>query len=304
MALRPDEVDPARLMSLQLLGAGDMTKVYLSTLHPPRADDDGDNLTEAPGRIVAEKQIDWHEWSMGTLEQRTWTREVEALHTLNHPNVVRLLGIQSDLKPLGLILEFCAGLDLFKLLHGGGAGRVALTWAQQRKMSLDSALAMEHLHSQNPPLLHRDLKSLNLFLDMPLSGPADVPLVKVADFGLARRLPAELGPNGRRRQMTSCVGTLEWMAPEVFCGLEYDEKVDVYSFGIVLHEIMCRAIPFKDVEPRDLKETVLMGARPDVNLMPARCPEVLKDLMKLCWTRSPVKRPGFEKIVHFLRATI
>lgn len=88
---------------------------------------------------------------------------------------------------------------------------------------------MNYLHSFSVPILHRDLKSLNILLDQFL-----VP--KIADFGWTRLLADK---------MTAKVGTFQWMAPEVIAGSNYTEKADVYSFGIILWEIASREPPYK-----------------------------------------------------------
>ncbi|CAK0825790.1 unnamed protein product, partial [Prorocentrum cordatum] len=91
---------------------------------------------------------------------------------------------------------------------------------------------MAYLHGMDPPVVHRDLKSLNVLLHEPLLWPSDVPLAKVTDFGLAKVHYASV-PIGRG--MTKGVGTVQWMAPEMMNGSEsYTDKVDVYAYGILL----------------------------------------------------------------------
>lgn len=96
-------------------------------------------------------------------------------------------------------------------------------------MALDAARGVLYLHSFNPPILHRDLKSLNLLLDEAFR-------TKLADFGWTRTLA---------NYMTSKIGTYQWMAPEVIAGQVYTEKADVFSFGIILWEIAAREPPYR-----------------------------------------------------------
>jgi mitogen-activated protein kinase kinase kinase 9 len=110
-------------------------------------------------------------------------------------------------------------------------------------MALDIAKGMFFMHSLKPPLLHRDLKSLNLLLSEKVEGPNDYVNVKIADFGLARRMGAE------GMMMTGRAGTFNWMAPETHDGLDYNEKADVYSYGIVIWEILAREPPFGNLAP-------------------------------------------------------
>merc|ERR1719223_1913625 len=102
---------------------------------------------------------------------------------------------------------------------------------------------MEYLHNFSPQIIHRDLKSLNLLLRDEVKSNKDRPFVKVSDFGVARMKEEEWG------QMTVGAGTQHWMAPEVFKGGDYDEKVDIYSFSMVLFEVICREVPFEDEDP-------------------------------------------------------
>merc|ERR1719409_2333242 len=106
-------------------------------------------------------------------------------------------------------------------------------------MAKHTAAAMDYLHQFHPQIIHRDLKSLNLLLERPVNSPHDTPHVKVTDFGLARMMDVSLTDT----HMTAGVGTPYWMAPEIFAGTTYDEKVDVYSYGMVLFEILARRIP-------------------------------------------------------------
>merc|ERR1712062_627531 len=110
-------------------------------------------------------------------------------------------------------------------------------------MCTDVAKAMEYLHKFNPQIIHRDLKSLNILLSTPVVSTRDIPFMKISDFGLARM--KESG-GGEWEKMTKDVGTMHWMAPEVHTGKAYNEKADIYSYAMVLFEILCREIPFDE----------------------------------------------------------
>mmetsp|Transcript_58859 Transcript_58859/g.155030 ORF Transcript_58859/g.155030 Transcript_58859/m.155030 type:complete len:199 (+) Transcript_58859:98-694(+) len=179
----------------------------------------------------------------------------------------------------------------------------------------DVASAMEYLHGLTPPIIHRDLKSLNLLLARPLLHHHDLPKVKVADLGLSRTLKATQGVEGpdsdksfstskSHDRMTMEVGTAQWMAPEVHMSESYNEKVDVYSFAMVLYEVAWQRIPFFDEENRSSfsVERVILGVRPDISRLPPGCPEELPALIKVCWARSPAGRPRFSKVYPWLKA--
>lgn len=302
-------VEATRLTLLSLIGEGGCAQVFYAFLRDQTAQDPEVPLDPRP---VAVKRIDLGDDSMmGFREQRIFDREVAALRALDHPNIVKLLGTQSQAKPLTLILELCCGGSLFCLLHCSCVPEVELSWAQQRKMCLDIARAMDHLHTRNPPILHRDLKSPNILLHVPLTGPGDLPFLKLADFGLARNLPvagdmpAALGAchcEVAPRRLTGSIGTWQWMAPEVFCGLPYNTKADVYPFGIVLHEILSRVPPFNDEEPSEVRRKVVTGARPPLALLPIACPEDVQHLMQACWSRHATQRPDYRCITNVLES--
>merc|ERR1712061_110855 len=153
-------------------------------------------------------------------------------------------------------------------------------------------------HQFKPQIIHRDLKSLNLLLSKPVLNDKDVPLVKVSDFGLSRM--KDQTPEEDWGKMTIAAGTCHWMAPEVFIGNKYDEKVDVYSYGMILFEIICREIPFEDEEPANVGRITQKGARPDLEAVPPDCPPVLQSLMIKCWDQSPEARPPFTDVMQSL----
>merc|ERR1712113_1320843 len=152
-------------------------------------------------------------------------------------------------------------------------------------------MGMDYLHKFQPQIIHRDLKSLNLLLAEPVLNSDTTPFVKVSDFGLSRM--KDNAPGEDWGKMTIAAGTCHWMAPEVFTASSYDHKVDVYSYSMILFEIICREIPFEEEEPARVGQLTVTGTRPDLEAVPPDCPAVLKDLMIACWAHEPPKRPDF-----------
>ncbi|KAF4726754.1 protein kinase kinase kinase [Perkinsus olseni] len=271
------EIDPAELQQEERIGRGSTAEVYRGTWK---------------GKTVAIK-----EFRTDNRKNLILKRELEA--TLKfcaeacHPNIVRFYGAALSTAPLLLVTEYCAGGSVFHFVYK----RTTLwdTSLQQKlKMCLDVARAMRYLHSVDPPMLHRDLKSLNLLLAHPLDGPSDEPVVKVTDFGLARA-KAE-----RDESMTRKVGTIWWMAPEVLDSTHYDERADIYSYAIVCYEILSEMPPFRELNPIKVTMKILSGERPDLYDIPPDVPASLIAMLTQCWSAECGDRLSFAEIVKSL----
>lgn len=174
--------------------------------------------------------------------QRNFLKEVAVLRSLSHRNVLRFIGVLYRDKKLHLVTEYVPGGSLKDLIHNN---ELVLPWQCRIRFAKDIACGMNYLHSQN--IIHRDLNSLNCLV-------REDKTVIVADFGLARiiksgnckssnRLTVDsIGTVNRkyrqRRQRYTVVGNPYWMAPEMMKMMKYDEKVDIFSFGIVLCEVI------------------------------------------------------------------
>jgi len=218
-------------------------------------------------------------------------RELSVLTNVQHRNIVQLYGIVVDQHPVQLCLEYCEGGSLFELLHI--TYTVPLSWRQRLVMLCDTAVAMDYLHSFNPKIVHRDLKSLNILLLHRIRKETDQPHIKVCDFGFAR----EHEPGAI---MTKGAGTLQWMAPEVYSSTDYTEAADIFSFAIVGFEVICRRIPsIKDIRSDQFHWAIRRGMRPDITdpkCLPEQVPAGLIDIIVSCWNQEPTERPSFNKI--------
>lgn len=207
-------------------------------------------------------------------------KEGEMLSQLRHPNIVLFMGIVMEPPNFCLVTEFVSRGNLFDVLHESGE---KLDWTQKLTMLIGIASGMNYLHRQNPPIIHRDLKSFNVLI-------AQNWTAKLADFG-----------GSRRKQMTAAMtkmGTPQWCAPEILREDNYNEKVDVWSFGCVLWEIVTEEKPFRDVTPL---RVMFMVGQEGKSLVPPAKPLVLAQLMKDCWLR-PELRPSFQRILKILTA--
>jgi len=251
--------------------------------------------TRKENTVVAIKQIT-EDAQMRSEQQLAFVREMSVLTQVRHENLVQLYGVCLDSRPLRIVTEYCGGGAAFELLHG--SPHIDVVYAQQIKMCRDTARAMCYLHTFNPMIIHRDLKSLNMLLDKPVTGSSDVPWIKVCDFGVAK-FQVQAGTWG---QMTNQAGTQHWMAPEMWTSSTYDEKVDIFSFAMVIYEIICREVPFEEEEPADVGKYTVAGIRPDMDAVPPDCPVELISLMKACWAQDPLERPSFTEVLRQIEA--
>jgi serine/threonine protein kinase len=155
------------------------------------------------------------------------------------------------------------------------------------------ANGMNYLHSYKPlPILHRDLNPSNILLEENLNA-------KVSDFGLSR-FKKESG------SMTVAVGSCAYMAPEVFRGEKYNEKADVYGFGIVCWEMCTCADPCCGEKPPVVaSKAALENWRPPLNNVSSKMGLVTvqqpwRYLIESCWASNPNSRPSFQQILQFL----
>eukprot|EP00928_Gymnodinium_smaydae_P035659 TRINITY_DN2505_c0_g1_i2.p1 TRINITY_DN2505_c0_g1~~TRINITY_DN2505_c0_g1_i2.p1 ORF type:complete len:526 (+),score=113.34 TRINITY_DN2505_c0_g1_i2:74-1651(+) len=306
----PDwEVDPSELVFQECLGVGTSAEVHraswygtdvaVKVLLPRRSGRAGNGGDTAADDVTAARD-------------REFRRELAVLPSLRHPHLVLFMGASTIGRPL-IVSELCAGGALFRLLHQ--RPDVCLTWPQRQKIALDATKGLGFLHLRR--VVHRDVKSLNMLLAAPCTGPADVVLVKIADFGLSRRLPIQepvslsvtsltaAGTSNEGHVMTAGIGTWQWMAPEVLDGRDYDEKADVYSFGMVLFELLARRVPFDDVglAPDEVVAAVVRGCRPFLGHVPASAPSGLRATMQRCWDPNSSLRPSFQGMLDLLRSS-
>ncbi|XP_053680664.1 LIM domain kinase 1 [Anopheles nili] len=234
--------------------------------------------------------------------QKNFLKEVAVLRSLSHHNVLRFIGVLYKDKKLHLVTEFIPGGSLKELIHDSGQ---PLSWEQRISFARDISSGMSYLHSMN--IIHRDLNSLNCLV-------REDGTVIVADFGLARIIKQPLvssgydkcssgngtiGRRGRpRRQRYTVVGNPYWMAPEMMRGNKYDEKVDIFSFGIMLCEIIGRVQADPDFLPRlpdfGLNQVVFREK------FCGQCPEPFYRIAFLCCDLNPDKRPPFQLLEVWL----
>ncbi|XP_043215086.1 mitogen-activated protein kinase kinase kinase 7-like [Amphibalanus amphitrite] len=226
------------------------------------------------GRDVAVKKVETEQ------EKRAFLNELHQLQRVSHPNIVELIGACTKPDYVCLVMEYAEGGSLYSVLHSDpkptyNAGH-AIWWC------LQCAEGVQYLHEMR--LVHRDLKPPNLLLlDYGRK-------LKICDFGTLCDV---------KTHMTNSRGSAAWMAPEVFEGNNYTEKCDVFSFGIILWEVLARRQPFQHIGGHAFRImwAVHSGKRPHLI---QGCPEVLDCLMRRCWEKDAVLRPYMSEVVQIL----
>eukprot|EP00009_Paramoeba_aestuarina_P002419 CAMPEP_0201508716 /NCGR_PEP_ID=MMETSP0161_2-20130828/1986_1 /ASSEMBLY_ACC=CAM_ASM_000251 /TAXON_ID=180227 /ORGANISM="Neoparamoeba aestuarina, Strain SoJaBio B1-5/56/2" /LENGTH=515 /DNA_ID=CAMNT_0047903459 /DNA_START=93 /DNA_END=1640 /DNA_ORIENTATION=- len=257
------EIQPDEIELLKLIGEGTFGKVYQG---------------KCRGKEVAVKVFKNKDLSEEELSN--FRDEVAIMSKIVHPNIVLFLGactsgedyrIVTDLMPKDLetlfLKEKAKGLSVFDRV----------------KMLKHAALGMNWLHCSNPVFIHRDLKLSNLLVD-------DDYKVYVCDFGLT-----QMKPKDAESLQYDPHGSPLYMAPEVFVG-EYDEKCDVYSFGIIIWETLTLEQAYQGISenlPAFMHQLIDLHVRPEI---PSNCGSSLKDLMVECWSPLPKDRPSFATI--------
>ncbi|MCQ2818965.1 MAG: protein kinase, partial [archaeon] len=213
----------------------------------------------------------------------SFIEEFNLLKKLRQPNILLVLGGNiTKGNELFMVTEFCEKGNLFDYLHNTSKSVIPIK--QKLTMALGICKGMNYLHSFRPPILHRDLKSLNILVDK-------FNEVKITDFGWARL---------KSEYMTRERGTFQWMSPEIISGSSYTEKADVYSFGIILWEFWSVEPPYYQIPAKEVAENVRNNKeyRPPIS---DEVPEEISSLIKACWDYDPEARPTFEEIVIYLK---
>jgi LIM domain kinase 1 len=296
------EIAAKDVVKLREIGRGSFGKVYL-----------GDYL----GTDVAIKYVEASTGEDEEIEKLFIRREVGILKACRHPNIVTFMGIVTggtipepetegkakskeptssivgsprEYKPgerrnegLEIVLEYCPKGDLRQYLKDVD---LEISWRKRISMALDIARGMSYLHSRN--IIFRDLKARNMLMD-------SHGRVKIADFGLARH------HTEKSRPKTMC-GTDGFLAPELILGMDYDHMADVFSYGMVLFEIITRQRVEKAF-PRGPANFFAIDEDQtrDSEHIPADCPPPLLDLAFWCTKYEPQQRPDFKKITTCLK---
>ncbi|KAH3761770.1 serine/threonine-protein kinase STY17 [Pelomyxa schiedti] len=263
-----NEIDPSHLSDIEVIARGAAAKVFRAKYQPPGKG----------SQVVAIKHYSEDYLNFDVHEFR---KEVVLMSILSHRNLACCVGAcTQSLSKLYLVTPFFPfTLDRF-INHIAQANEGQVDILTISALAIDIASGMNYLHSLG--LIHRDLKSSNILVTE--DGTA-----KVIDFGTVRVVDRSL--------MTGNLGTVQYMAPELFASQKYTEKADVYSFAIVMWEMLTRQIPYSDKDSWAIPLSVAKGDRPPI---PKDCHPAFSKLIKQCWHSNQTRRPSFHDALHLL----
>lgn len=236
-----------------------------------------------------------------------WNMELRVLQRLHHPNIIRMMGCIYTETPfaMSLILEYCNQGDL------GAALRKPTPPNFINTVSFGLSTGMEYLHSKG--VIHRDIKPDNILIHGDME-TCDIS-VKLTDFGLSTtfEVPKFLRSNDastrstgssvgdvEEEEHTAEAGTYRWMAPEVIRHESYNYKADVYSFAVVLWQLLTREKPFHNDTQEEAAKLVALGyQRPP---FPRGLPKPVMAVIDRAWGEDPDERPNFDELCEIFES--
>uniref|UniRef100_H3H2F1 Protein kinase domain-containing protein n=1 Tax=Phytophthora ramorum TaxID=164328 RepID=H3H2F1_PHYRM len=270
-----------KLTTTKLISYGGHGQVYLGTYR-------GEHV--AIKRLLPEKRKKLH-------EVNDFLAEIKMMAKVDHPRIVRFIGVAWDsLTDLCAVSEFMDGGDLHSVLkHFEDVKRPHGFDFDKARIALQVAHALSYLHSLDPIVLHRDLKSMNILLTSELEA-------KITDFGVSRQWSVDT--------MTAGVGTALWMAPEVMMGEHYDASADIFSLGIVLSELDSHLPPYREtwsLNGQKISDTAILDMVASGQLrveFSANAPRELVELGHACVDLDPTARPSASEVLYRLQVIL
>lgn len=270
--------NPKSVRIIKEIGKGGFATVYKATWM---------NMTVAMKKILAVEEMSVHL----TPEDRIdlFHRELKIMSRLRHPNIVTVMGCCLNPFNMFILMELCH-TDLFSLLRSSNKPQPVelLTYA------IDAAQALAYMHALPTPVLHRDIKSSNMLI-------TDRKILKLGDFGYCTiKDEKAFVTSGHRLTENANKGTPAYMAPECLTNEDYSKYSDVFSFGVVLWEIVTGLIPWDKKTPETIYAELTTGSRLPIPSKSA-FPSELLELIRECWLEQSTSRPTMRTVLKTLK---
>ena len=275
------------------------------------------------GKKVAIKKLTLINLRVGDNNLSKFINEINIISSLRHPNIVLYMGASVDKENYYMISEYLPNGTLFDLLHNNNntnsnnnnknnnnnygeninnnslistnnnsinnfdnysKNRFFLNDSMKIKIALQIAFVIKYLHSRK--IVHCDLKSPNILIDKNYN-------IKLGDFGLSRFI----GKNSEN--IKGKIGTPHWMAPEILLGGKYEYHSDIFSYGMILWEILTGDIPYNNIDPKKIEN--LITNEKNIVKVPDYGNLILRKLCKSCINYEPEKRPSIDEILKELK---
>ena len=247
-------------------------------------------LGEWQGKPIAIKKIKL-DYIKNNVLSNIFINEINIIASMRHPNILLYMGVTIDNNNnYYMITEYLPQGSLHEYLHKKNK-KIPLTDKQKIKIALQIAIAVQYIHSRK--ILHCDLKSANILIDKNFN-------IKLSDFGLSYFMS---------HPPTGFLGTARWVAPEILRGGKYDIKADIFSYGMILMELLTEKIPYSDIlksevgKDRDIvKEYVFNKIENNENILPIPKTgnKVLRYIIANCLQTKPEKRISMDLIIKYL----
>lgn len=235
--------------------------------------------------ILVKSKVDGHQYvikeisisGMSTKERQESTKEVAVLANMSHPNIVQYKESFEEGGCLYIVMDYCEGGDLFKKINSQAG--VLFREEQILDWFVQICLALKHVH--NRKILHRDIKSQNIFL-------TKEGIIQLGDFGIARVL------NSTVEFARTCIGTPYYLSPEICENKPYNNKSDVWALGCVLYEMCTLKHAFEAGNMKNLVLKIIRGSYPPVS---NHYSQDLRVLLGQVFRRNPRERPSVGTIL-------
>ncbi|CAF4277870.1 unnamed protein product [Rotaria sp. Silwood2] len=239
--------------------------------------------------IVAVKKLHLTSWNEKA--KKEFFKELSLIDSLRSSHIVNFYGACIETDNCALVMEYMSLGSLYKLLH---VDNLTLVWPLRLSIALKAAKCINYLHTLQPCILHRDIKSVNFLLERAHDGYT----VKVCDFGLTQTRVETLHQSVSNLSMP---GALQWTAPEILHVHPHTEKSDIYSLGIVYWELATNQKPYNGYNDSNIREMVVAGNRLPI---PEAIPSGFRVLIEKCWAHYPNHRPNSSDLIGMIEECI